>query len=202
MKRALFCIITLALATACKQESAPASATTTTSETPGSVDLSQYQLTETTVKGFQKAALIDDKGRLLEEGLVKNGKKTGTWIAYWPEDQTPQRVASFVDGLFNGPYLEYDTYHRITIRAFYVNNKLEGPWTRYEFDRVVVETTYKDGKLDGKYTEYRRSDGQVQKEMNFKDGALDGVYRYYNEQGKVILEYNYRKGEKLGDAKF
>ena len=38
----------------------------------------------------------------------------------------------------------------------------------------------------------------IQQEVNYKDDAIDGIFRYYNEEGQVVLEYEYKNGEKIG----
>ena len=86
----------------------------------------------------------------------------------------------------------------MSLRATYQNNKLHGFWGKYSFGRPEMEAFYKDGQLNGPYYEYDTHDGKLQKEINYKNGKQDGKYRFYNEEGKVTVEYDYRDGEKVG----
>jgi len=34
-------------------------------------------------------------------------------------------------------------------------------------------------------------------EAEYKNGKQDGMYKYYDEDGKVVMEYVYKDGEKV-----
>ena len=161
---------------------------------------------ETKVDGFtitslpnsdlQKAVKMGINGFPAEEGILRDGKRNGTWVVFHDGSNQPAMMASYVDNRYNGLYLEFDRNNQITLRAFYQNNLLDGYWARYSFGQKGIETTYKNGKLDGVYKEFR-ANGSISKEMHYKDGQLDGLYKFYDDMGNIILEYEYRNGKKI-----
>ena len=64
-------------------------------------------------------------------------------------------------------------------------------------DSVEEEATYKDGELHGMYRVYYKRDGKLQSEAEYKNGVQDGVYRFFNEEGAITLEYQFKNGEKV-----
>jgi len=81
--------------------------------------------------------------------------------------------------------------------ATYKDNKLNGSWGELRFGRPEMTANYKDGELDGIRREYDYSTGKLLKEASFKAGQLDGLVRDYDEEGRVMVEYMYREGEKI-----
>lgn len=136
-------------------------------------------------------------GTVVEEGMLYNGQKIGAWITYEPEGNFPAKLITYAGGQYNGTYLEFNQRGHITLRATYKNNQLHGPWAAYSFGRVEKKANYKNGELDGTYLEYNKKTGKIQKEANYKDGVQHGTYRFYDEEGNVMLEYEYRNGEKV-----
>ncbi len=135
-------------------------------------------------------------GVLVEEGYVSNGKRNGIWITYHPEGDRIKTITSYSDGQLNGPYLELSNRGQIESKVNYKNGKYDGLFATYKFGRPTKEVYYKDNQLHGTTKEYFQK-GTVQKEINFKNGKQDGLMRYYNEDGEVTVEYQYKNGEKV-----
>ena len=38
---------------------------------------------------------------------------------------------------------------------------------------------------------------KLKQEVEYKNGLQDGYFRYYDEEGNVTLEYEYKEGEKI-----
>lgn len=164
--------------------------------TSGAGDLSTFTQTKVEGSNLVRAQRKDAQGNIIEEGLLKQGKREGTWISYYKAPTHPKIIASYIDDKFNGPYMEFNETQGILLQAYYENNLLHGPWARYQYGELAFEATYNRGKLDGIYREYR-SNGQLSKEISYKDGELDGPYRFFDEAGKVLLEYEYKNGKKI-----
>jgi len=164
------------------------------------VDSNNFALTDIPGSDYQKAVKKDGDGRLLEEGTLLNGKKYGTWIIYYPEKQVPKTISNFVNGLFNGAYMEFNNRGQIEMLASYKNNALDGQYIKFKNGKPREKAGYKNGKMDGTYIsyfdDYKHSD-KVQKEFNYKNGELDGTYRFYDEEGNLTLEYEYKNGKKI-----
>jgi len=137
-------------------------------------------------------------GQLVEDGFISNGKKTGTWTTYHPNDNlTVYTVTNYVDGKKEGLYLEAEKSNRVKTIGSYANDVKHGKWITYNFSRREIEQDYKDGQLHGfSRTFYKTGkDGQVKEEIQFDNGVQDGVYRYYKEDGTISMDYVYKNGE-------
>lgn len=193
MKRAMsFLFAAFVLISACKQANAPQSGTAP------ALDLSQFEQIPIPGTDFVRVIKRNDKGKILEEGMVKGGKRYGTWIIYHDDKDVPKVVASFVGDLYNGPYFEFNKQGQIDLQCAYVNNLLHGHFARYRLGRVLEEGDYTMGKYDGVYKRYYENRNIVQQEATYKNGVLHGKTRYYDDQGNLLLEYDYANGEKVG----
>lgn len=140
----------------------------------------------------------DASGNLLESGYVVNGSKSGNWMTYYSGKDAGRikTIASYTNGILNGPYFELSTRGQIESQTDYQSNKYHGMVTTYKFGRPLTEKMYKNGNLDGVSTDYY-SDGVIQKEINFKDGKQHGTMKWFNEEGELTMEYEYKNGEKV-----
>ena len=194
-------VIMLALTvffSACDQQnSGPTDSGTATEDSAGQSATEGYEVTYIKDSPAKRLVKRNAEGTIIEEGMLYDGKKIGAWIEYGPEGKFPAKLTTYAEGIYNGTYLEFNTRGHITLRATYKNNKLDGPWAAYSFGRVEKQANYKNGELDGTYLEYNKKTGDLQKEVNYKDGKQHGPYRFYDEEGNVMLEYEYRDGEKV-----
>lgn len=164
------------------------------SAAPNSSATSQFSMEAITGTQFQ-IATRNEQENVAEQGITDNkGVKNGIWVTYQGEQGHPAKVASYVNGQYNGPYFEFDDFGRMALRATYKNNKLHGQVSKFLNGSLVQESHYLEGVLDGVYKEYNRN-GLLQKEINYKNGKLDGAFRYYDSNGKVSLQYTYKNGK-------
>jgi hypothetical protein len=147
--------------------------------------------------GYQRAIKRDAKGLLLQEGLLLDGVPEGTWLEYTTASSHPVKLISFVRGRYDGPYIEFGQQGQIKLRTYYKNNKLDGYWEQYSFSRLEKSATYKDGQLEGPSFEFDSFSGKLRKEIYYQAGQLHGPYRFFNDEGQVTVEYEYREGEKV-----
>ncbi len=164
---------------------------------PLPADLSEFEVEAIPGSNIQKVSKLYEDGTTLEVGQLLNGQKFGAWVTYHPGKPYPQKLISYVDGLANGPYFEFNNRGQMEVKAFYKNNQLHGPWGTYRFGRAEKEANYKDGKLDGFYREYDTANGNIKKEIGYKDGEMHGKYIYFDDDGNVNLEYTYQNGKKV-----
>lgn len=193
MKQCLILFGFLLSLNACKPEPETQSSTTVGVDTANS----GKEFIMETIPGstFQHAIKKGQDGLLLEEGTTDaKGVKNGAWVIYQGEGAYPAKIANYINGVYNGPYFEFDGFGRMVLKASYKNNKLHGIVLKYLNGDLTQESNYKEGVLDGVYKEYSRN-GILQKEINYKNGKLDGAFRYYDEHGKVNLEYLYKNGK-------
>lgn len=161
------------------------------------LDLTAFQVRDIPGTDLQKAERFNQEGRVMEEGILKNGKRNGAWIVYNETKDVPGKIASFADDVFHGPYLEYNEFGQLELMCSYSNNLLDGQFVRYGSSRKLESGFYKNGKLDGLHKKYFQNKDAVQQESVYREGVLHGTMRYFNEAGEVVMEYEYQNGEKM-----
>lgn len=184
----IIAIVLFAALPACKQPQ---------SSNAGGIDLTKFEITAVPGTELQRAVRVGEDGRLKEVGLLRNGKRDGAWVTYFDDKEVPQIVANFVKDKYYGVYMEYSKQGQITLLCNYENNQLEGKFARYRLGRTTEEGAYRKGKLHGNYKKYYDGKSIVQQEAIYADGELDGKTFFYDEQGGVIMQYTYKKGEKI-----
>jgi len=200
MKKFALLFLAVMLYACNSNQSTGTNAASAEAKTPAAVNPNQYEM-EDAGNGLKLATKRNADGKIIEQGFMKNGKKEGAWKVYEKSFDFPKYIISYVDGAYNGPYFEYTDHGQVEIQSNYKNNKLHGHWGQYKFGKIIKTANYTDGLLDGLYAEYNQRDGTPKMEATYKMGKQDGSMKYYNDKGEVILEYTFRNGEKIGDAK-
>jgi antitoxin component YwqK of YwqJK toxin-antitoxin module len=190
MKLLLTAVSLLIMITSCKQS-------TPSTEVVATFDTTGYTIQDIPGTNAQWAVKMDASGNRLDEGTIVNGQKEGTWIEYHTTGGFPSKSVNYLNGILNGPYIEYTNRGQISLKAFYKNNKLDGPWAKYNYGYLEKEANYENGLLNGTLREYDTNNRNLQREINYKDGKQHGLYRFYNADGEVTLEYEYNEGEKI-----
>ena len=197
MNKIISYLALVVMLSACNQAEVSNQGVAKTSEGTSQAALEGYEVNYIEGSNAQRLVKRNAEGVIIEEGMIYNGEKVGAWIEYDAEGTFPAKLTTYADGQYNGTYLEFNTRGHITLRATYKKNQLDGPWAAYSFGRVEKQANYKNGALDGTYLEFNKKTGNLQKEVNYKDGQQHGAYRFYDEEGNVMLEYEYRDGEKI-----
>lgn len=161
----------------------------------GSGDLAGFELSALS-NGTQYAIRKDGNGQIVFEGYVDGNKKTGQWLEYNAEGEIVN-IENYVNGLREGVALKMTNRGQVDLRARYHEGVLHGPWTQFKFGKIIEERSYTTGKLDGTVKTYDDRTWKVKQEVQYKNGVQDGFFRYYDEEGVVTLEYEYKNGEKI-----
>jgi len=180
-----WCVFLLAIG--CKPSSAPEA---------GTGDLTGFELVDipgTTVKAAKRK---DPSGQVVFEGFIDGDKKTGLWVEYNNEGDI-SAINNYVNGMLEGPALKLSFRGQIDQRSSYHLDQLDGPWVQYKFGKVMETRNYKNGKLDGPVKTFDDKTFKLRQEAEYKDGLQDGYFRYYDDNGNVSVEYQYKKGEKI-----
>ncbi len=166
--------------------------------TGASADLAGYESENVSGTNITKAIKKNANGEIIEKGFVSNGKRNGMWISYWDGDNTGKikTIASYTDGMLNGPYLELSNRGQIEKEVNYLKNQYDGKFIQYKYGRMEKEINYKGNELNGPSIDYDNK-GNKQKVQNFKNGKLHGKWQTFNEEGELTLEYEYKNGEKV-----
>lgn len=160
-------------------------------------DFAGYTLEKIPGSSFQRAYKTE-AGRLIEEGTVLKGQKNGEWVTYHNDEKNyPKVIANYTGGVLNGAYMEISQFGQFTLVAHYRNDQLDGRVARYNFTRLSEEVYYKNGVKDGPYAVYFENSDIKQRTGQFRNGVEDGLIRFYNDKGKVTVEYVYKDGQKV-----
>ena len=165
---------------------------------PGGMDLSAFELKNVDGSTSSYAIKQDESSNILEEGMITDGLQNGTWVTYHTGDDANKIkvVTNYVNGQMNGPYMEFNNRGQIEKRSTYLNSQIHGLYSEYKFGRPLKAFMYQEGILNGISKEYSDR-GKLAKETAYKNGKLHGTIRQYDEEGSIILEYEYKDGEKI-----
>ncbi|NNF33210.1 MAG: hypothetical protein HKN68_03830 [Saprospiraceae bacterium] len=134
---------------------------------------------------------------VIENGIIKDGMKDGPWMTYYTDERGHiKTLTNYIDGVKNGVSIEFNSRGQVEKREAFINNQLHGMVAVYKLGRPSTATEYKYGQFHGKHIEYYQAGG-IQKLVEFKNGKQDGILRYFDEEGKITLEYEYKDGEKV-----
>lgn len=141
------------------------------------------------------ATSIGEEGNMTESGILSDGKKDGTWVTYFSDGQI-KTISSYVNGNLNGLHIELNNRGQIESMANYKNNEYHGKVAKFKFGKPLQEMSYKDGQLHGPFAEYTDR-AKIQKKGFFKNGKQDGKLQFFDDEENLIMEYEYRDGNKI-----
>lgn len=137
--------------------------------------------------------LTDGAGNLSQSGLVKDGKRAGNWVEYHPGGMV-KSVVSYVDGKKEGAAIELNNSGQLEKRMQYHNDQLHGDYREFRYNTVKEERTYRKGKLEGTVKVFY-DNGKLMEEGAYENGIRHGVSKWYDQDGNVTIEYEYKNGE-------
>lgn len=144
-----------------------------------------------------KAEKRDAEGNILEEGILINGMKNGSWVTYHVgKEKAIKTMANYVNNELNGVFLTLSDRGQIETLTTYANGIFDGNFAKFRFGNVEESGTYLKGELEGVYKKFYPT-RKIQMEAEYKNGEQHGFYKYYDDQGNVVMEYQYDNGEKV-----
>ena len=182
--------------TACKSADKGETATASSDQSAIPEDLSGMTMEDIPGSDIKYARQVNSTGAIEIEGFVRKNKKTGQWIQYGAEGDIGL-INNYVDGKLEGVAMRMTYRNQVDLKSTYRNGALNGPWVMYKFGKKIEERYYNNGKLEGIVKVYDERTFKLKQESEYKDGLQDGFFRYYDENGNVTLEYEYKKGEKV-----
>ena len=144
-----------------------------------------------------KVTVSDAAGNVVGYGVYNNGVREGSWTELHPNGHV-KNVTGYVNGLKEGQSVEIDNRGQLLERFTYHNGKLDGPYTKYNRTRIKEVKNYKNGLLEGK-VEIFYDNAKVMEESYYKNGKRDGIAKWFDEDGKISIEYTYVEGEWIKD---
>jgi uncharacterized protein len=139
-----------------------------------------------------------DPTQLFIDGQFENGKKTGQWVTFYEYGELAAREF-YVNGLQEGPYLEYAPDGSIITEATYVKGQLDGSFKRL-MNTLPVETgTYKNGKKVGDWKRYFPGTKILEAEEYYdQNGSKTGEWKYYYQNGRLARIEKYKNNVGTG----
>lgn len=135
-----------------------------------------------------------------KEDICFNGEEqnypNGT-IKEW--EQNTYYITETKNNKKNGVSTQYDDFGKVLWVGEYKNNKLDGPFKKYE-ERWIKEGMYKNNLIEGEVKSIYKIDGTTTKEI-YRNGLLEGEKIYYNPDGSIDTIYEYKKGKLNGTSK-
>ncbi|HRE73256.1 MAG TPA: hypothetical protein PK798_09680 [Flavobacteriales bacterium] len=124
----------------------------------------------------------------------KDDKYSGKIKEYYPSGELKYE-GEYVNGEVSGNVVNYFRDGKVESKYVYLNGKGNGPFeTFYENGKTRSKGTMKNGKRSGKCTSWFEN-GQINEEEEFDDdGKGNGVQKEYDEDGKLIVETELKKG--------
>lgn len=134
-----------------------------------------------------------------KQGLMKNGKKEGSWISYYDNGQL-QEKSNYKNGRPHGFAIGYYKNGTIHYETNWKNGQEHGDWRdNYEYGTIRRKGQYKFGKMEG-YWEYYHKNGELNEKLNYQNGKLEGFQEYWNSNGaRMSTTGMYKNGKKISD---
>jgi antitoxin component YwqK of YwqJK toxin-antitoxin module len=114
---------------------------------------------------------------------------------YYPTGQLESEI-SFSNGENNGPELNYYPNGQLSLEVNSKDGYWEGPYKSFYPNGTVKENGQtSEGYYSGHWQTFY-SDGTLESDFDYGDkGKITGVYKYYDKDGKIHYQYEYRKGD-------
>lgn len=174
------------------------------SSTAGTKDFSGYSITDYKGgNGYKLAKAHHPKdGFITSEGPLKNNMREGTWMTYHTGRDTGKikTVTNYHNDVKTGVALEFATNGSLAKRVDYDNDVIHGVYAEYKYNRPLKYAEYQEGKLNGVYKTFY-SNGKLQQKSNYRNDKKNGKSLFYNEEEQLIMEYEYKNGEKVSGGK-
>ncbi|MDP4291968.1 MAG: toxin-antitoxin system YwqK family antitoxin [Bacteroidota bacterium] len=118
-----------------------------------------------------------DGGKLRAVGAYDKGKQVGEWVYYYPDGKVEQRGKFSKTGKYEGNWKWYFPDGSLKRDESYLNGVLDGPTVEYdEFGNVIRQGEYIEGLEDGKWIS---EVGEYREEGVYKAGLRKGIWRFY-----------------------
>lgn len=136
---------------------------------------------------------------------VKNYKDNhpeGLFIIYYPERETFGRLKAvemyYMNGLLQGPYVEYTPTGQTSFSIFYQRGLREGEGCFFRPDgRLEMSVQFHNGKLNGPFQMFYPS-GALERTGHFEEDLQEGEEQHLFENGKLSQRSFYRHGKLNG----
>ena len=136
-------------------------------------------------------------GKIRETGTMLDNKKHGEIRAYWI-NQKLKRIENFKVGVADGEFKEFFISGDLMSKGVTESGLPRGTWEwYYENSLKKREMVYGDDGIRTKSMEWYKK-GNKKYEQGWNGNIQHGKCKYWNKEGKIIKDYNYRNGKLHG----
>ena len=144
----------------------------------------EYELVNGVPQGLYK--LYYEDGGLALKGQLKEGKKEGLFVDYYPHSDDTLRVMYYVNNLREGPSKNYFQSGKISQELTFVKNLIEGEVITYhENGKIKQKSGFEKNQPEG-WSYYFDEDEKLIEKAYYKSGVIDGNKEEYDEEGNLI----------------
>jgi antitoxin component YwqK of YwqJK toxin-antitoxin module len=144
-----------------------------------SICKTKYNLKYLPQKDGRELIETSESGNRIEYTINERGEKHGSYIVKNTDGRTIL-LQSYINGIMEGPYVEYYQNGQIKSVCKCRNNKIEGEFCEwYEDGSILEESNYKDGKKHGECINWVREGGiKVALTVQYDEGELQNEEDY------------------------
>jgi antitoxin component YwqK of YwqJK toxin-antitoxin module len=180
-----------------KAERAPTGSATSNGTTNGDaeegipVGALKEEFTDT--PGLVRVTLVDQGGLKSADGYYLNNQRHGTWTEY-QTNGIIKSITSYYKGKKEGLCVEMNN-GQMTKRFYYHNGLRHGDYKEFISTSLKEERNYVNGKIEGVVRIFYDYNSKLMEEGNYKNGLRDGISKWYDQDGKLAIQYEYKNGE-------
>ena len=135
-------------------------------------------------------------GSIEQQGRYRLDEPEDMWIWFYPDGST-WREEEYLNGLLDGPSVEYDSLGTVIAKGEYVDGFREGEWF-FEVGDHREEGKFFEGQRTGEWKHTYADIDQVQFEGSYDNGQENGMHIYYYPNGQVKRRGRYIYGNRNG----
>jgi antitoxin component YwqK of YwqJK toxin-antitoxin module len=143
-----------------------------------------------------------DNGKVKLSATYVNNKFQGPYKSIYPNGQT-YIDGNFKEDLKEGSFTAYHHNGKVLLKKTYVQNKENGPYIKYyKNEKTQEEGAFKNGNPTGKWNLYFLN-GSVDEITPYSEsGEINGTQQYFDIDGKLYYEAEYKDGKLLAYKNF
>jgi antitoxin component YwqK of YwqJK toxin-antitoxin module len=143
---------------------------------------------------MEKITVRDEAARVVAQGTLLKGLREGTWTEFTVNGLI-KKVVPFVHGKKEGLYIEFNDNGQLLKRISYHNDLRNGEYREYTYSNLKESRFYRNDKLEDTVKIYYDNAVAIMEKGVYKNGIRNGISRWYDQNGKVTIEYEYKNGE-------
>lgn len=135
-------------------------------------------------------------GRLMYEGMFKDGKPVGGWTRFHEGGQVKARI-NYAENSDSAFAQLFDVWGKKIAEGVYMNEKREGKWVFLSENVKISEEEFSGGLKHGISRTFYPT-GEVLEETEWQNGIQEGSYRVFFKSGKPYMQCRFGSGKRNG----